>query len=94
LEELATQNGIELTKQLNNQKERPKTIAELIEELSATNFRFDRRSYCLPELQETATIRNIILVVKERKLVEGWAGKPLGLKQMLWETGWTIPASH
>jgi hypothetical protein len=43
-------------------------------------------------LQEIATIRNIVLVVKERKLVEGWAGKQKGLKQVLWETGWIDPS--
>ena len=85
-------NGITLTKRLDNRKERPKTIAELIDELSALNFQFDRRSYRLPELQEIATIRNIVLVVKEKKLIEGWTGKPKGLKQVLWETGWIDPS--
>ena len=92
LEELASLNEIELTKQLDNRKERPKTIAELIDELSALNFQFDRQSYHLPELQEIATIRNIVLVVKEKKLVEGWVGKQKGLKQVLWETGWIDPS--
>jgi hypothetical protein len=92
LGELATSNGILLTKKIDNRKERTKTIAELIEELSALGFQFDRRSYRLPELQEIATIRNIDLVVKERKLIEGWAGKSKGLKQVLWETGWIDPS--
>jgi hypothetical protein len=40
LGELATLNGISLTKKLDNRKERPITIAELIDEISATYFWF------------------------------------------------------
>jgi hypothetical protein len=50
-----------------------------------------KRSYDLPELQGIATAQNIDLKVKERTLVEGWAGKPKGLLQVLWGTGWINP---
>jgi hypothetical protein len=91
LKEIAIANSIALIKRVNNEKERLKTIADLLEEISKTDFQFERRSYRLPELQGIATARNIDLKVKENKLIEGWVGKPKGLLQVLWETGWINP---
>jgi hypothetical protein len=91
LKEIALANDITLVKKVNNQKECFKTIADLLEEISKTDFQFERRSYRLPELQGIATARNINLKVKEKKLIEGWAGKPKGLLQVLWETRWINP---
>jgi hypothetical protein len=91
LKEIAIANNIALAKKVSNQKERFKTIADLLEDISKTDFQFERRSYRLPELQGIATARNIDLKVIESKLIEGWAGKPKGLLQVLWETGWINP---
>jgi hypothetical protein len=87
LKEIAIANHIALPKKVDNQKERFKMIADLLEEISKTNFQFERRGYRLPELQGVATDRNINLKVKERKLIEEWSGEPKGLLQVLWETG-------
>jgi hypothetical protein len=91
LKQIAIANDIALVKRVDNEKERFKTIADLLEDISKTNFQFERRSYRLPELQGIATAREINLKVKEKKLVEGWTGKPKGLLQVLWETGWIDP---
>jgi hypothetical protein len=71
LKEIAIANDITLVKKVSNQKERFKTIANLLEEISKTDFQFERRSYCLPKLQGMATARNMNLKVKEKKLNEG-----------------------
>jgi hypothetical protein len=66
--------GINLANCAHQKDGQPKTIAQLIDAISSAGFWFERRRYCLPELQEIATIWKIILLVKERKLVEGWVG--------------------
>ena len=88
LKEIAIANEIALFKQVDNERERFKTIADLLKDISKTDFQFERRSYRLPELQRIATARDINLKVKERKIIDGWIGKPKGLLQVLWETGW------
>jgi hypothetical protein len=49
------------------------------------------KRYHLKELQELAPSCNLDIQVIERKKIKGWTGKPKGLFQVLWETGWINP---
>jgi hypothetical protein len=64
-----------------------KTCAELVTNIQATQLTLEQREYHLKELQELAVSCNLDIWVVEQRKIEGWAGKPKGLFQVLWETG-------
>jgi hypothetical protein len=86
LERLAQENGIKLTRRVDTRVDRAKTCAEVVTGTQATRLTLERRKYHLKELQELAVSCNLDIWVVERKKIEGWAGKPKGLFQVLWET--------
>jgi hypothetical protein len=43
------------------------------------------RGKTIKELQEIAVARNLPTTIEEDDVVEGWLGKPKGIKQVLWE---------
>jgi hypothetical protein len=88
---LAQDNGIELTRCVDTRVDRAKTCAELVTDIQATRLTLEQRKYHLKELQELAVSCELDIRVVERKKIEGWAGKPKGLLQVLWETGWIDP---
>jgi hypothetical protein len=91
LHRLAQENGIKLTRRVDTWVDRAKTCAELVTNIQATQLILERRKYRLKELQELAVSCNVDIRVVEWKKIEGWAGKPKGLFQVLWETGWIDP---
>ena len=91
LQRLAQENEIPLTRLVDMRVNRAKTCSELVTDIQASRFTLERRKYHLKELQELATSCNLDIRVIERKKIEGWAGKPKGLCQVLWETGWINP---
>jgi hypothetical protein len=48
---------------------------------------FNTRGKTIKEVQELATSQNIPIKVEEDDIVEGWVGKPKGIRQVLWERG-------
>lgn len=46
----------------------------------------------LKEVQESATKLNIPIDFTTKKILEGWAGKPKGMLQILWERGFLDPS--
>jgi hypothetical protein len=88
---LAQENGIEVIRRVDTRVDRAKTCAELVTGIQATGLTLKRRKYHLKELQELAVSCNVDIRVVEPKKIEGWAGKPKGLFQVLWETGWIDP---
>ncbi len=54
-------------------------------------LRLATRGKTLKEIQEMAAARNIPLSIVEDDVVEGWVGKPKGIKQVLWERGLLNP---
>jgi len=64
-----------------------KDLSEDIEKLG-----FSSRGKTLKEMQEIASSRNIPLTIEEDDVVEGWLGKPKGLRQILWERGLLDPS--
>ena len=63
-----------------------KDLCEELEKLGLAT-----RGKTLKEIQEMATARNIPLSIVEDDVVEGWVGKPKGIKQVLWERGLLNP---
>ena len=49
------------------------------------------RGKTIKELQEIAVARNLPTTIEEDDVVEGWLGKPKGIKQVLWERGLLDP---
>jgi hypothetical protein len=43
------------------------------------------REKTLKEVQEIAEARNIPVTSEDNDVLEGWLGKPKGIKQILWE---------
>ncbi len=41
----------------------------------------------IKEVQDMATAANLLITVEENDVVEGWVGKPKGMRQVLWERG-------
>jgi len=64
-----------------------KDLSEDIEKLGIST-----RGKTLKEMQEIASSRNIPLTIEEDDVVEGWLGKPKGLRQILWERGLLDPS--
>ncbi len=54
-------------------------------------LRFNTRGKTIEEVQELATSQNIPITVEENDIVEGWVGKPKGIRQVLWERGLLDP---
>ena len=52
---------------------------------------FNVRGKTIKEVQEMATAANLPTMVQEDDVVEGWVGKPKGIKQVLWERGLLDP---
>ena len=52
---------------------------------------FNVRGKTIEEVQEMATAANLPTMVEEDDVVEGWVGKPKGIKQVLWERGLLDP---
>ncbi len=50
------------------------------------------RGKTLKEVQEMGASYNIPLTIVENDVVEGWVGKPKGIKQVLWELGLLDPS--
>ena len=42
-------------------------------------------------MQELATSQNLPITVQENDIIEGWVGKPKGMRQVLWERGLLDP---
>ncbi len=49
------------------------------------------RGKTLKEVQEIATAKNLPITTEEDDIIEGWLGKPKGIKQVLWERGLLDP---
>jgi hypothetical protein len=52
---------------------------------------FNTRGKTIKEVQELATSQNIPIRGEEDDIVEGWVGKPKGIRQVLWERGLLDP---
>jgi len=52
---------------------------------------FNTRGKTIKEVQELATSQNMPIRVEENDIVEGWVGKPKGIRQVLWERGLLDP---
>jgi hypothetical protein len=44
---------------------------------------FNTRGKTIKEVQELATSQNMPIIVEEIDIVEGWVGKPKGIRQVL-----------
>jgi hypothetical protein len=62
---------------------------DLCEELERVGF--NTRGKTIKEIQELALTRNIPITSVEDDIIEGWVGKPKGIKQVLWEHGLLNP---
>ncbi len=49
------------------------------------------RGKTIKEIQELAISRDIPITVVEDDIIEGWVGKPKGIRQVLWERGLLNP---
>jgi hypothetical protein len=86
LQHLAPENGIELTRLVGMQANRAKACAKLATNIQASRLTLKQQKYQLKEIQELDISCNLDIWVIERKKIEGWARKPKGLFQVLWET--------
>ena len=62
---------------------------DLCEELEKIGI--STRGKTLKDVQETAAAKNIPITTEECDMLEGWLGKPKGIKQILWERGLLDP---
>jgi hypothetical protein len=60
-----------------------KACAKLVTGIQASQLTLEQQKYHLKELQELATSCNLDIRLNKRNKMEGWAGKPKGLFQVL-----------
>jgi hypothetical protein len=84
LRDLRRYDEIKGTKTKNRLK---KDLSEELDKLGLST-----RGKTMKEVQEMAIARNIPITIVENDVVEGWVGKPKGIKQVLWERGLLDPS--
>jgi hypothetical protein len=73
------------------EKEKPKTIKDLVRDLKAKGVRDVGKKSKKPRLLGMAVAHGIPVTKLERKVVKCWVGKPKGVLQILWERGFIDP---
>ena len=92
LKKLAEDNDIPTMTTETHKKTKEKTSSELVADLQSARVQMERRKYKKKELTKMAIDKGIAITYEEHKLKHvGWLGKPKGMRQILWETGWLDP---
>jgi hypothetical protein len=71
-------------------RQRKRLKKDLCDELDKLGL--TTRGKTMKEVQEMAASYNVPLTIVENDVVEGWVGKPKGIKQVLWEQGLLDPS--
>jgi len=75
--------------EIRGKKVKNRLKKDICEELEKIGI--NTRGKTIKDVQEIATAKNIPITTEECDILEGWLGKPKGIKQVLWERGLLNP---